>query len=272
MRECLQGVEVNTVGLSYHLIVVDDKSPNQAEMAPIYSTLEENGSTSQIVRHAQNAGFPATCNDGAARGNAPAILFLNTDVMLQPGAVRTMLDTLWSDSIPKAMIAPHEGPVGVVGPKLLFSEGSPHGPAGKIQHAGMGFDLAGRAIHLNIGWSSEHPKVNMLRSLQIVTGACMMTRRETWRGVAKAYRAAGDPSGGGFNLVYGRGTYEDLEYCFAARGNGYRVVYQPEAVGHHHVGASAFAEGEQGYTLQRNDSIFKARCGHLMLWDEWMFY
>lgn len=263
---------MNTVGLSYRLIVVDDKSPDQAEMAPIYSTLESNGSASQVVRHPQNAGFPTTCNDGAARGNAPAILFLNTDVMLQAGAIRAMLNTLWSDSVPQAMIAPHEGPVGVVGPKLLFPESSTPQAAGKIQHAGMGFDLAGRAIHLNIGWSSEHPKVNMLRGLQMVTGACLMTRRETWRSVTEAYRAVGDPSGGGFNLVYGRGTYEDLEYCFAARGNGFRVVYEPKAVGHHHVGASAFAEGEQGYTLQRNDSIFKARCGHLMLWDEWMFY
>ncbi len=271
LRECLKSVEVNCVGVNYQLIVVDDQSPNQAEMEPIYSTL--NGTLKRLVRHPQNMGFSATCNDGAAQGSAPAILFLNTDIVLQTGAVRAMLDTLWRDDLPPAMIAPQTGPVGIVGPKLLFPEDStdPARPAGKIQHAGMGFNLAGQPVHFNIAWSPDHPKVGMLRGVQAVTGACLMTRREVWRTVTEAYRAAGDPSGGGFNLVYGRGTYEDLEYCFAARSHGFRVVYEPRAVGYHHVGASAIADG-QGYPLQRNDSIFKARCGHLMLYDEWLWY
>lgn len=270
LGECLKALEVNTLQVDYNLILVDDKSPEPARMEPIYSSL--NGKA-QLVRHPQNVGFPATCNDGAARGNSPAILFLNTDVMLQPGAVKAMLETLWSDDLPQSMIAPHEGPVGVVGPRLLFPEDSndPNRPAGKIQHAGMDFNLAGNPIHVNIGWSADHPKVTMQRGVQAVTGACMMVRREAWDKVAFAYKQAGDPSTGGFNLVYGRGTYEDLELCFAARSNGYRVIYEPAAVGYHHVGASAIAEG-QGFDLQRNLSIFRARCGHLMLWGEWMWY
>jgi GT2 family glycosyltransferase len=135
----------------------------------------------------------------------------------------------------------------------------------------MDFNLAGNPIHVNIGWGADHPKVTMQRGVQAVTGACMMVRREAWDKVTQAYRQAGDPSTGGFNLVYGRGTYEDLELCFAARSNGYRVIYEPAAVGYHHVGASAIADG-QGFDLQRNLSIFRARCGHLMLWGEWMFY
>lgn len=270
MRQCLQAVELNTLAIDHNLILVDDKSPNPAEMEPIYSSL--NG-TARLIKHEQNAGFPATCNDGAAQGNSPAILFLNTDIILQPGAIQAMLDTLWSDELAPSMIAPHEGPCGVVGPMLLFPEDSTDAirPAGKIQHAGMDFNLSGQPIHVNIGWSRDNPKVTMQRGVQAVTGACLMTRRETWNSVTKAYQMAGDPSGGGFNLVYGRGTYEDLEFCFAARSNNYRVIYEPKAVAYHMVGGSSAMQNES-FDLQRNASIFKARCGHLMLWGEWLYY
>lgn len=268
LRECLAAVEANTLAIDYNLILVDDKSPEPETLEPIYSAL--NGSA-RLIRHSQNMGFPATCNDGAAHGSAPAILFLNTDVVLRPGAIAAMLETLWSDDLPPSMIAPQTGPVGVVGPMLLFPEGTPYGPPGKIQHAGMDFNLSGRPIHVNIGWSPDNPKVTMQRSMQMVTGACLMTRRETWQAVTRAYRQAGDPSTGGFNLAYGRGTFEDLEFCFAARSHGYRVVYEPAAVGTHHVGGSSAAQNE-AMPLQRNESIFRARCGHLMLWAEWMWY
>lgn len=237
-------------------------------MEPVYSTL--NGDA-QLIRHNENRGFPATCNDGAAAGDAPAILFLNTDVVLEAGAIRAMLKTLWSDDLPKSMIAPHEGPAGIVGPMLLFPEDTPHGPAGKVQHAGLDFNIGGRPIHVNIGWSPDNPKVTMQRAMQAVTGACLMTRRETWNAVTQSYRAAGDPSTGGFNLVYGRGTWEDTEYCFAARSNGYRVIYEPAARGTHFVGASS-AINNDPFPLQRNESIFKARCGHLMMWSEFLWY
>lgn len=270
LRQCLEALEVNTLAIDYNLILVDDKSPDPGEMEPLYSSL--NGKA-RLLRHEANMGFPTTCNDGAAQGNSPAILFLNTDVILQPGAIKAMLDTLWSDDLPPSMIAPHEGPCGVVGPMLLFPEDSTdaHRPAGKIQHAGMDFNLSGQPIHVNIGWSPDNPKVTMQRGVQAVTGACMMARREVWNAVTKAYQLVNDPSTGGFNLVYGRGTYEDLEFCFAARSRDFRVVYEPRAVGHHLVGGSSALKGE-GYDLQRNLSIFRARCGHLMLWSEWMWY
>lgn len=268
LRECLKAVEVSTLDVDYRLILVDDKSPDPAEMEPLYTSLDGRAG---IVRHGQNRGFPATCNDGAGQGNAPAILFLNTDIVLQPGAIRAMLDTLWSDDVPPGMIAPLEGPVGVVGPMLLFPEGTPYGPPGKIQHAGMCFNLAGHPEHANIGWSPDNPKVTMRRCMQMVSGACMMVRRDAWNAVTKSYQLTGDPSNGGFNLVYGRGTFEDVEFCFAARGNGFRVVYEPGAAGTHHVGASSAARGES-MPLQRNEAIFRARCGHLILYDEWMYY
>jgi GT2 family glycosyltransferase len=142
-----------------------------------------------------------------------------------------------------------------------------------VQHAGLAINTQGRPFHIQKGWNANNPRLDQARAMQAVTGACLMTRRDVWQNVARTYQKAGDPSTGAFNEIYGRGTYEDVEYCFAVRGNGYKVVFEPAAVGHHHVGASVTQrQNGSGYPLERNRLIFMARCGHLLFWDEWLFW
>jgi GT2 family glycosyltransferase len=271
LRECLQSIEIAALDVDYQIILVDDKSPDQAAINLIYDSLNND---TKIFRNQENRGFPATVNRGVSFSKAPAILILNTDVTLRPGAVRVMLGRLWSDE-PKGPIAPSaEAQVGVVGPKLLFPEAANITPdaRGKVQHAGLAINGQGVPFHIQKGWAEDNPRLDEPRAMQAVTGACMMIRRETWDAVTRNYRRSGDPTGGAFNEIYGRGTYEDVELCFAARGLGYKVVYEPAAVGYHHVGASVLQDKEGGYPLERNHSIFKARCGHYRFWDEWLFW
>lgn len=254
LRKCLDSLD--TTGLHARIILVDDKGPQQQELDTVYQSL--NG-TSCIIRHAQNQGFAKTVNDGIAAGNAPLVLVLNTDVELQPGAIQAMIQAM-------------DEKTGVVGPKLLFplDSGDPHRPAGKVQHAGLGVNFQGQVIHLNIAWSADHPKVNEPKQLQAVTGACMLIRRQVFSDVMKFYRNGGDPTSGPFNEVYGRGTYEDVEFCLVARENGWRVMYEPQAVGYHHVGASALQD-KIAYPTGRNENIFRARCGQVIAWDDWKY-
>lgn len=270
LQKCLSALALAAFDVNYRLFVVDDASPDQTQMDAIYSTL--NG-TSKVVKNRQNSGFPATANRGAAMGKAKSILFLNSDVEIKGGAIRKMLNALWATNSPEGMLDPApDAPVGVVAPKLIFPDGYDQSrPAGKVQHAGMAFNTMGKPIHVNIGWSVDHPKVNIARSMQCVSGACLMARRETWNAVTKSYKETGDPTLGGFNEIYGMGTFEDIELCLAARSHGYKVVYEPAAVGTHHVGASSDMQGKE-YPMQRNESIFRARCGHLVVWDEWLYW
>ena len=257
LKQCLASLDETRGDVPLSVIMVDDFSPNLEEMLAYYETLPKEYA---ILRNAQNMGFPATANRGAMQGRSEFILFLSTDIVLQPGCIQ-------------AMLAEFDDPkVGVVGPKLLFPEDStePSRAAGKVQHAGLCVDIQGNVVHANIGWGADHPKVNERRVVQAVTGGLIMTRRETWNKVAAHYKRIGDPTRGGFNLVYGRGTYEDVEYCIAARGNEYQVIYQPAAVATHHVGGSIRATG-QGFELKRNEMIFRARCGHMLAWDMWRF-
>jgi GT2 family glycosyltransferase len=257
LERCLASLEATRGALDVRLILVDDASPEPAALEPIYARL--NG-RARLIRNRQNSGFPRTVNRGVALGFAPLVLLLNTDIELQPGCLQ-------------AMIAEFADPqVGIVGPKLIFPPDSfdPHRPAGKIQHAGMAVNFRGQFIHANIAWSADHPKVNERRVVQAVTGACLMTRRSLWASITKFYRSSGDPTSGALNEIYGRGTWEDVEYCFAVRGQGYQVIYTPNAVAYHAVGGSSAQVG-QGYPLARNEMIFRARCGHMLAWDEFRF-
>jgi GT2 family glycosyltransferase len=238
----------------YRLIIVDDCGPEQDQLGQVYRSLNGN---SKVIHNRQNSGFAKTVNSGVSQGNAPFILLLNSDCILQPGAIPAMLKAF------------DDKDVGIVGPKLLFGDNR-WNQGGKVQHAGLCRNLQGQLIHINLGWAADHPKVNERREMQMVTGACLMTRREVWGKVLAEYRKYGDPSSGALNEVYDRGGYEDVEYCLAARTQGYKVVYEPEAVGLHYVGASIMASGGQ-FPIGRNAMIFGARCGHLVEYDEWRY-
>lgn len=254
LSKCIEALPGAAGDTPYRLILVDDCGPEQEQLRAVYRSLNGN---SKVIRNRENSGFSRTVNAGVASGASPFILLLNSDCILQPGAISALLKEF------------DDPEVGIVGAKLLFGDNR-WGQAGKVQHAGLCRNIQGQLVHVGLGWDADHPKVNERREMQIVTGACLMIRRKTWDKVLATYRKYGDPTTGALNDVYATGYFEDAELCLAARSEGYKVIYQPEAVGLHYVGASMVTSKESS-TLQRNSMIFGARCGHLVEWDEWRY-
>lgn len=254
LAKCLASIEATKGDIKARLILVDDCGPEQDKLKVIYQSLNGN---SALIRNTQNSGFAYTCNTGVNRGNAPLILLLNSDVELKPDCLWYMVTQFTLDN------------VGIVGPKLLFGDNRwQH--EGKVQHAGIAVNWHGQHIHVNLGWSADHPKVNERREMQAVTGACLMVRRKIWKEIHAQYKSFGDPTTGALNEIYQKGVFEDVELCYATRALGYKVVYQPKAEALHYVGASVTAAGE-AYPIQRNELIFKARCGHLLAFDDYKY-
>ena len=242
LHNCLKAVTGDA-----NIIVVDDASDN-ANVTRIAA--EKFGAS--FFKTKGNYGFGATCNYGASKGKAPLILFLNSDVWLEPNAITEMAKEFESPD------------VGAVGALLTFMQGTPHGPNGSVQHAGMAFDLTGKPFHIFIGWNPDNPRVNQRRELRCVTGACMMTRRDLWNSI------------GGFASVYGRGTYEDTEYCAMVLEKQQKVVFQPKARGQHWVGNSAYPvvngqlQTDGGFPLLKNFELFRSRVP--VVWDEYKIW
>lgn len=261
-------------GVPYRIIVVDDQSPDQAAMADLYGQLQLVKNV-DVYQMSQNSGFPATANYGAKIGRGKYLLFVNSDCFLEEEAVSEIIQTFESDPL-----------AGVVGGKLLFhpdnkvSDNNPRmawikavdDSHGIIQHAGIAFNDNG-PLHLFLGWPGDAPRANRYRTdLQAVTGALLATPRSVWDQVTAMYRQHDPVTNGGFNHVYGRGTYEDIEYCIAVRQPdiGRHVVYNPKVVGVHYTGLSVMHTDPRnpGYALQRNAGIFHVRCGDLVQKDD----
>lgn len=205
----------------------------------------------QSKRLQQNIGFPAAANEGARMGSAPLILFCSDDVVLHDGTLEKMVRRM------------DETTIGVCGAKLLFppTSTSPIRPAGKVQHVGLAVNIRGEIIHPLVGWSPDNPKTCISRDVFAVTGALFVIRRSLFSKV------------GGFDLRYGKGTFEDCHLSCAVRQMGFRVFIDTEATAFHYVGATA-EKRQENFPLQNNGMVFKSHWMNtpFMQWDEFSFW
>ena len=242
LKECLEALRKQTVPVN---VILLDNASDLTERQQNNVLFE--GLTTKRLQ--QSLGFPAANNEGARMGSAPLILFLNDDCVLKENAIEKMVETMKDPTI------------GVCGAKLLFptASTSPNRPAGKVQHIGMGLTIRGDVVHPLLGWSADNPKCCISRDVFCVTGACMMTRRDLFRKT------------GGFDPVFGAGTFEDVDLCLKIRGLGKRIFVNCEAQGFHYAGATVEKKGV-GFPLQMNSLIFQARWRGSLQWDEWIWY
>lgn len=249
LSKTLSAIEASDYERPYKIILVDDESPDYAENGTKFYSQLKNNPKYIIRRNNRNQGFPKTVNFGVKEGKSPLIMILNSDVILEPNAIKIMADHL--ESSPE---------VGMVGPKLLFFPDSndPTRPRGTIQHAGIVFDMKQRPYHRYMGWNPNHPFVNQVKDVNAMTGACLVVKRNIWNTI------------GGFDEIYGRGTYEDIDLSFRIRFNNYLVRYLPQAVGYHYTGMSA-EKHQTPFPLNENYIKFRQKFGNAIPYDEFQF-
>lgn len=186
--------------------VQDDCSPDYDGRAVIHPAL------ANVERNESNLGFAANVNRGMARTESDVVLILNQDCYGVPD---------WSMGWDAALLnAFLDSNVAIVGARLLR-------PSGVIQSAGGEFDAACQPWHRCLDYSNpHHPDVATPREVEWVTGAALAIRRSVWDEL------------GGFDPIYGRGYFEDVELCLRAREAGYLVWYEPRCTLIHRVGST----------------------------------
>ena len=245
LRDCLAALDKQE-GVSFNIYIVDNASDPEQRIAnqDIFD-----GRNSKRLQ--QNIGFPGAANEGARMGSAPLIMFLSDDVVLFDGTLEKMVRRMDDPTI------------GICGAKLIFPPTSTSHirPAGKVQHIGLALNIRGDIIHPLVGWSADHPKTCQSREVLATTGACFLIRRNLF---SKA---------GGFDLAFGKGTYEDTDLCFKVRSMNFRIFVDAEAKAYHYVGATA-EKRQENFPLQQNSMVFKTRWGGTpyMLWDEHTYW
>ncbi|MBM3279160.1 MAG: glycosyltransferase [Candidatus Handelsmanbacteria bacterium] len=202
-EQCLLGVARNTGNdQEYEVVAVDNGSTDWT----VYLLPAFEGDI-RVLRNEENLGFAWACNQGVEAATGEYVVLLNNDTVPQPGWLEAMVRLADSDPL-----------IGVVGALLLYPG------SGKVQHAGLEM-VKGLPEHVYRGAAADDPRVLVQRDLDMVTGACMLVRRELFLQL------------GGLDAAYVNGV-EDVDFCLRVRQAGYRVVYCPECVVEHHEGAS----------------------------------
>jgi GT2 family glycosyltransferase len=242
--------------LPYSVYITDDCSPNYKQEGiafweKIRKTYPE---IKGLLVHKHNTGYGKSVNDAAKLGNSPYILIQNNDILLIGETLQYMVQCLEENK-----------EVGITFPKLLFFPNSQqqHKPAGKIQHAGIVFDIRGNPYHIFLGWDADHPFVNTIKDYNACTGACYMVRRELWDKI------------GGYDVSYGKGYYEDIDFCLKVRLSSYKIRYLPMAVGYHYTNATSEKFGVEAFggneSIQRNNFIFHRKWENKIPFDEFIY-
>lgn len=170
----------------------------------------------------ENIGFARAMNLGVARVRAGAVLALNADTVVEPGAVATLLTALEADPS-----------LAAVQPRILqLQEGERDAVRARLYSAGQGLTADGRGVELGAG-GEQSPADLAPREVFGACGAACLLRRELFDQL------------GGYDERY-FAFYEDVDLNVRARIAGWRFGYVPDAVVWHLGNASWMAAPRPG--------------------------
>ncbi|HEV7240753.1 MAG TPA: glycosyltransferase family 2 protein [Thermoanaerobaculia bacterium] len=188
------------------VIVADDGSTDgTAEL------LAQDAPDVRVVRHESNRGFASAANLGVAVARGRVIVLINSDTVVENGALQALLGAFDADCS-----------LGVAGAQLLNEDGTPQWSGGLTPTLPWMVGVVSGAGHLARYFRLQG---NSRRELDWVSGAAMAFRREVWN------------LAGPLNERF-RFYCQDLEFCIRARDAGWRVRVVPEARVTHALGGT----------------------------------
>ena len=214
-RACLASLQDRRAEADFEVIVIDNNSEDGSP-----AMIADEFPWVRLEALKQNLGFTGGQNMALQMRQAPNALLLNSDTVVHPGALRTLLDYLY------------EHPeVGLLGPKLLNPDGSlqfscrrfPNPLAALFRNTPLGKLFPNNRYtreYLMQDWTHEEP-----RQVDWLSGAALIASEQLIDKIGTL-----DPE----FFMY----LEDVDYAWRAHKAGFQVVYMPTAVITHAIGRS----------------------------------
>lgn len=233
--QLLDSLPAALAGLKANVVVVDNASAD--------ATVEVLGSREdcRLIR-STNVGYSAGINLGVrVAGPAEAILVLNPDVILHPGSVRPLLESVQRPG------------VGIAAPKTLGEDGS-------LEYSLRRTPSLLRAAGLN--WT----RLPIFSEFVTAPQAYRTSHEFDWAAGAALMvsRPCHDALGGWDESFF---LYsEDTQLCLDARRSGFRTCYVPQSVVVHLRGQSGTSSATHAMMVINRVRLYRRRKGALAAW------
>jgi N-acetylglucosaminyl-diphospho-decaprenol L-rhamnosyltransferase len=230
---CIESLQ-ETRYRDFEILVVDNDSVEPPELP----------SRVRLIRNKENLGFARAHNTGIAASDADLIVLINPDTLVE-GDFFEHLEAFVSKN-PRA---------GIVGPRIMDAEGNLQLSARREISALSGFlgrtSLLTRLFPKSSLVKSQFPAVtdqSHPTSVDWVSGACMVVRRETLRDIG--------PLDERFFMYF-----EDTDLCRRARVAGWLVYYLPQVEILHQTGASSHSRPKAIWLLHKSAFLYHRKHG-----------
>lgn len=201
--------------LSPEIILLDNNSTAKLSAEIIA------GLNVRYIENNENVGFAKAVNQGIKITNSQYILLLNSDVLIEPGAISKLIE--YMENEPRA---------GIVGPKMIYPDGRAQISCGYFPNILREF-IRLTTLYKIIPYSTFAKNSRLTRQIfqtggevDWLSGGCMLIKRQLINQI------------GSLDEHYFFGI-EDIDFCFRAKQAGFKVFYQPQAKVIHHHGLSS---------------------------------
>lgn len=208
IADCLNSVKSNDLGKEeIEIIVIDNASPDKTK-----KIIKEQFPEINLIENTANLGFAAAVNRGAEKAKGRYLVLLNPDTKVEKNFVSKLCNYVTGNHLAV-----------VTGSNLVDARGKHQASCWKKPTMMRTVLEMFLPYEMSIQLLTEH---HLLPSeVEMVSGACMTIRRDLWDRLK------------GFDAEFFM-YYEDADFCFRARDQGYKIFYHPSINVYHKVSGS----------------------------------
>lgn len=193
-----------------NIITVVDNFSGDDSAEKIERAITENqwSKSVQVIKSPINGGFSAGNNIGIQAVKADTYLLLNSDTIVRPGAIKSLLEAM--KAYPEA---------GLVSPRLEWPDGTPqiscfryHSPVSELINAAA----TGPITKLLAKYDVPLPVSNTIINPQWTSFACVLIRHEVIKQIGLMDE--------GYFMYF-----DDVDYCRRVRDAGWQILHYPQA-------------------------------------------
>jgi GT2 family glycosyltransferase len=211
LLRCLASIYEGRGKRAFEVWVVDNGSTDGSPEA-----VRERFPRARLIENKKNLGFARANNQALRKIKSPYVALLNSDTLLTPGAVDTIVDFM--DGSPD---------VGICGPQLLNEDGTKQNSIANIP--GLATEVLNKSLLRRLlpgRYPGKELDIKEPMEVESIIGACMVVRR-------KAMEEVGLLDEDFFFFL------EETDWCKKMREKGWRVFHHPGSRAYHLQGGSA---------------------------------